>query len=57
MSNKQNKQDGSEQRVEQHRDAVLLRLLKTPPQLRPKRDRGNDKSTQNCASRASGKKP
>jgi len=46
------KQD-SKQEIE--RDQLLRRLLKTPPQPRPKRDRGRDKSTQNGASRASDK--
>jgi hypothetical protein len=34
----------NEQETEQRRDALLLNLLKTPPQPRPKRER--DKSVQ-----------
>jgi len=47
----------SEQEAAAHRDELLNRLLHMPPQPRPKRDRGNDKPTQNRASRASAKKP
>jgi len=38
---------------DQRRDELLLRLLKTPPQPRPKRERGKGKPTRNPASRAS----
>jgi len=38
---------------EQRRDALLLRLLKTPPQPRPKRERGKRKPTRTRAKRAS----
>jgi hypothetical protein len=41
---------------EQRRDKMLLRLLKTPPQPRPKRDRGNEKTTQTGAKRANARK-
>jgi hypothetical protein len=41
----------------QRRDALLLQLLKTPPQPRPKRERSKQKSTRTRASRASAKKP
>jgi len=41
---------------DQRRDALLLRLLKTPPQPRPKRERGKGKAklkaTRTRASRA-----
>ena len=30
----------TEQETERHRDALLFKLLKTPPQPRPKRERG-----------------
>ncbi len=46
-----------EREVQQRRDALLLKLLKTPPQPRPKRERGKKKSTRTRASRASAKKP
>ena len=39
MTDDRNKQDDSGQGAEQRRDAMLLRLLKTPPQPRPKRER------------------
>jgi hypothetical protein len=39
------------------RDRLLLRLLKTPPKQRPKRDRERQKSNRKDASRASGEKP
>jgi hypothetical protein len=42
---------------EQRRDRLLLKLLKTPPQPRPKRERGKDKPTQFRAKRASAGKP
>jgi len=41
----------SEQEAAAHRDELLNRLLHMPPQPRPKRDRGNDKPTQNRAAR------
>ena len=41
----------------QRRDALLLKLLRTPPQPRPKRERGKKKPTRTRASRASAKKP
>jgi len=36
----------------EQRDKLLLRLLKTPPQPRPKRDRGKEQSTQIGVKRA-----
>lgn len=42
--------------AEGKRDRLLRRLLETPPQPRPKRDRGNGKPTQTGASRANAKK-
>lgn len=41
----------------QQRDAMLLRLLKTPPQPRPKRERGEVKPTQVSVKSASVRKP
>jgi hypothetical protein len=38
---------------DQHRDKLLLRLLKAPPQPRPKRERAKEKSTRSRAKRAS----
>jgi len=55
MNDDRKQQTDSEHGAEQRRDALLVRLLKTPPQPRPKRDRGNAKSSQNGASSASGK--
>jgi hypothetical protein len=46
----------SEQETAQHRDKLLHRLLHTPPQPRPKRQRGKKKSTRTRASRASEEK-
>jgi hypothetical protein len=40
----------------QRRDELLRRLLKTPPQPRPKRERGKKKPTRTRPSRASAKK-
>ena len=40
----------------QRRDALLRRLLKTPPQPRPKRERGGEKPTRKSVKRASGGK-
>jgi hypothetical protein len=44
--------------ADQRRDALLLKLLKTPPQPRPKRERGKvkKKTTRTRVSRASGGK-
>ncbi len=39
MENDQRRQDGTDESAEQRRDEMLLRLLKTPPQPRPKRER------------------
>jgi len=42
----------------QRRDAILLRLLKTPPQPRPKRERGkraSDKAGKESSPRRGGK--
>ncbi len=42
---------------DQRRDKLLLRLLKTPPQPRPKRERGKEKkANRNRGDRASGEK-
>jgi hypothetical protein len=40
----------------QRRDALLRRLLKTPPQPRPKRERGEGKPTRKTVKHASGGK-
>jgi len=37
----------------QQRDALLFRLLKTPPQPRPKRERGEEKPNRVSVKRAS----
>jgi hypothetical protein len=42
---------------DQRRDALLLRLLKTPPQPRPKRARSEEKPTRTPASHASAETP
>jgi hypothetical protein len=42
---------------DQRRDALLLRLLKTSPQPRPHRERGERKSTREGVSSASAEKP
>ena len=42
---------------DQRRDALLTKLLQTPPEPRPKRERGEEKATRTRASRASGEKP
>ena len=47
----------SAQEDDQRRDALLLNLLKTPPQPRPKRERGKDKLSGNPVSDASDDKP
>lgn len=39
MTDDRKQQDDSPQDAEQRRDEMLLRLLKTPPQPRPKRER------------------
>jgi hypothetical protein len=39
----------------QRRDKLLLRLLKTPPQPRPKRERSKEKPTRSRAKRANGR--
>jgi len=47
-----------DQNPDQRRDAMLLRLLKTPPQQRPKRERSKEgKSTRASASPTSEEKP
>ena len=43
--------------IEQRRDELLNQLLKTAPQPRPKRERGEAKPTQKPAKRASVRKP
>ncbi|HIJ43372.1 MAG: hypothetical protein QF511_05130 [Rhodospirillales bacterium] len=45
-----------EKEAAQRRDELLLKLLKTPPRPRPKRNRGKKKPTQTRASRISAKK-
>jgi len=50
-------EENSDQPNEIGRDEMLLRLLKTPPQQRPKRERGKQKPTRPRASRATSKKP
>lgn len=40
MADDRKEHDDSQGGAEQRRDAMLLRLLKTPPQPRPKRERG-----------------
>ncbi len=42
---------------EARRDALLHKLLKTPPQPRPKRERDKKKLTRTRGKRASGEKP
>ena len=42
---------------QQRFNAALLRLLKSPPQPRTKRERGERKPTRTRASRASARKP
>jgi hypothetical protein len=43
---------------DQRRDKLLLRLLKSPPQPRPKRERGNEKAKadRNRSKRANGER-
>ncbi len=41
---KQDDNDHTAEEVTQRRDALLLNLLKTPPQPRPKRERGRKPS-------------
>jgi len=41
----------------QRRDALLLRLLKSPPKPRPKRERSKGNPIQSRAKRASAEKP
>ncbi len=48
--------DDQQTEVAQRRDNLLLKLLKTPPQPRPKRERGKENATQTSAKRASGAK-
>ncbi len=47
----------SEQETTQRRDELLRRLLNTPPQPRPKRERGKGKSIRTRGKRASAEKP
>jgi hypothetical protein len=42
MNNRSSKGEGGQHPDEQRRDHLLKRLLKTPPQPRPKRDRKKD---------------
>jgi hypothetical protein len=49
--------DVSQKESEQRRDKLLLALLKTPPQPRPKRERDKAKPSQACARRTSEGKP
>ena len=47
----------SDARVTERRNTLLLRLLQTHPEPRPKRERGEAKPTQKPAKRASVRKP
>lgn len=40
-------------REQRERDRILLNLLKTPPEPRPKRERGEEKPTSKSVKRAS----